>query len=126
MVPAALAEVRDIGCAREPHPRATRLIARLGDGRAACETPELCYWANDEFRVDFFNYGQRLKVGKVPPSDCDVVFDGESLPLVQLDALDGEDSISLSPACKAAIRRNYRTISAAPRPLGVIMAGHLR
>jgi hypothetical protein len=119
--PAALRDLRNLDALESRTLADVRLIARLGQGRAACETPELCYWANQDFRVDFFNYGQRLLVGKAPLADCAAVFDGRSIPLIQLDVESNHDSRQLPAPCNALIRQNYRTISAAPRPLGLIM-----
>ncbi len=41
-------------------------IRRLGGGTAACEELSLCYWAGSAFKVDFFNYGQKLATSALP------------------------------------------------------------
>jgi len=83
------------------------IIAEAGGGHAACEMPQLCYWAKSEFSVDFFNYGQRLKVGMQPLTPCEQVFDGRRVALVQLSSPGGRGSGQLPAACNALIQRNY-------------------
>jgi hypothetical protein len=94
-------------------------IARLGQGRAACETPELCYWGKSEFLLDVFDYGQRLKLGQELPTACDTLFDGRRIALLQLDANDGRGSNQLPESCNLAIQRNYRPASVSA--LGVFL-----
>jgi hypothetical protein len=98
---------------------AVHLIAEAGGGRAACEMPQLCYWAKSEFSVDFFNYGQRLKVGMQPLTPCEEVFDGRRVALVQLSAAAGHGSGQLPAACNELIQRNYA--SRAESGLGSIL-----
>lgn len=89
---------------------AVRFIAASGGGRAACEAPALCYWGKNRFMLDFFNYGQRLKLGKQPTLACAAVFDGKYIPLLQLNSSDGRGSKQLPPSCSAIIQQNYRPI----------------
>jgi hypothetical protein len=102
--------LRDLGTldARENETlAAVHLIAEAGHGHAACEMPQLCYWAGSEFSVDFFNYGQRLKVGMQPLTPCEEVFDGRRVALVQLSSGGGRGSGQLPAACNELILRNY-------------------
>jgi hypothetical protein len=120
IVPAVLREIRGLDALEAETRAATRLVESAGGGRAACETPELCYWGKSEFTLDFFNYGQRLKVGKQPFTPCASAFDGRRIPLVQLLPNDGQGSKQLPPDCNAVILQNYRPVMVSS--LGVILA----
>jgi hypothetical protein len=119
-LPRTFAEVRNLDALERQTLADTRLVAALGRGRAACETPELCYWARGAFVLDFFNYGQRLEVGREPLSACARVFDGRRIPLLQLDPWKVAGSAQLPPDCNAVILRNYRPVSTSV--LGRILA----
>jgi len=84
-------------------------IRRLGGGAAACEELSLCYWAGSAFKVDFFNYGQKLATSALPPADCAATFSAQSISLVQVNSPRGEPRLSfrLPPSCNAAIAREY-------------------
>jgi hypothetical protein len=84
-------------------------IRSLGGGTAACEELSLCYWAGSAFKVDFFNYGQKLATSALPPADCDETFSARSISLVQVNSPRGEPRLSfrLPAACNAAIAREY-------------------
>jgi MFS family permease len=84
-------------------------IRRLGGGAAACEELSLCYWAGSAFKVDFFNYGQKLATSALPAADCAETFSAQSISLVQVNSPQGEPRLSfrLPPACNAAIAREY-------------------
>jgi hypothetical protein len=84
-------------------------IRRLGGGTAACEELSLCYWAGSAFKVDFFNYGQKLATSALPAADCAETFSAQSISLVQVNSPQGEPRLSfrLPPSCNAAIAREY-------------------
>ena len=84
-------------------------IRRLGGGTAACEELSLCYWAGSAFKVDFFNFGQKLATSALPPTDCAATFTAKSISLVQVNSPPGEPRVSfrLPPSCNAAITRAY-------------------
>ena len=84
-------------------------IRRLGGGAAACEELSLCYWAGSAFKVDFFNYGQKLATAALPAADCAETFSAQSISLVQVNSPPGDPRLSfrLPPACNAAIAREY-------------------
>lgn len=84
-------------------------IRRLGGGAAACEELSLCYWAGSDFKVDFFNYGQKLATSALPPANCAETFSAQSIALVQVNSPQGEPRLSfrLPPSCNAAIARTY-------------------
>jgi hypothetical protein len=112
LMPKSWAEIRNLDALESQTRSDVRLIAERGHGRASCETQDLCYWAHQQFVFDYFNFGQRLIVGKEPATECDAIFDGNRLPLLQLERNKlGYGSGQLPLACNAAIRRNYRTIS---------------
>lgn len=83
-----------------------RLIADLSEGRAACETLQLCYWAQSAFMMDFFNYGQKLKTGALPLSSCTEVFRSGEFPVLQIESM-GDLSVPRLGACGPAIERYY-------------------
>ncbi|MBS0419399.1 MAG: hypothetical protein JSR66_16940 [Proteobacteria bacterium] len=84
-------------------------IRRLGGGAAACEELSLCYWAGSAFKVDFFNYGQKLATSALPATDCAETFTAASISLVQVNSPHGEPRLSfrLPAGCNAAIARTY-------------------
>lgn len=84
-------------------------IRRLGGGAAACEELSLCYWAGSAFKVDFFNYGQKLATSALPAADCAETFSAQSISLVQVNSPQGEPRLSfrLPPSCNAAIAQKY-------------------
>jgi hypothetical protein len=84
-------------------------IRNLGGGTAACEELSLCYWAGSAFKVDFFNYGQKLATSALPPADCNETFSARSISLVQVNSPRGEPRLSfrLPASCNAAIAREY-------------------
>lgn len=84
-------------------------IRRLGGGAAACEELSLCYWAGSAFKVDFFNYGQKLATSALPPADCAETFSARSISLVQVNSARGDPRLSfrLPASCNAAIARAY-------------------
>jgi hypothetical protein len=88
-----------------------RLIKTLGGGHAACETLSLCYWANTDFEVDFFMYGQKLETGALPASSCQVVFLAPRIRLVQIEKTKGAlVSKRLPAACNEILHRYYRVL----------------
>jgi len=84
-------------------------IRRLSGGAAACEELSLCYWAGSAFKVDFFNYGQKLATAALPVAHCQATFSAQSISLVQVNSPQGDPRLSfrLPPACNAAIAREY-------------------
>jgi 6-pyruvoyl-tetrahydropterin synthase related domain len=84
-------------------------IKRLGGGTAACEELSLCYWAGSAFKVDFFNYGQKLATAALPAGDCEETFTAESISLVQVNSPHGDPRLSfrLPTECNEAIAREY-------------------
>ncbi len=86
-----------------------RLIAELGDGRAACETLQLCYWAQNAFVMDFFNYGQKLTTGVLPLASCTEALRRGDFPVLQIDATE-DLSVPRLSACGPAIERYYSVV----------------
>jgi hypothetical protein len=84
-------------------------IRRLSGGAAACEELSLCYWAGSAFKVDFFNYGQKLATSALPAANCEATFSAQSISLVQVNSPQGDPRLSfrLPPSCNAAIAREY-------------------
>jgi hypothetical protein len=84
-------------------------IRRLGGSTAACEELSLCYWAGSAFKVDFFNYGQKLATSALPAANCAETFSAQSISLVQVNSPQGEPRLSfrLPPSCNEAIAREY-------------------
>jgi hypothetical protein len=86
------------------------LIREQGRGRAACEQPTLCYWANSRFMVDFFYLGQRLNTGALPLSACTRAFEGSEIALVQLEANLKYRQRVLPEYCNDIITSHYRAV----------------
>jgi hypothetical protein len=111
LFPRVLHEFRAVAALETETLRDTRAIAARAGGRAACETLELCYWAGREFTLDFFNYGQRLKVGRQPFRPCTSVFTANYISVLQLESKSGRGSNQLPQACNELIQQNYLPIS---------------
>ena len=96
-------------------------IKRLGRGSAACETLALCYWAKSPFSVDFYNFGQKLAIGAVPPAACAKVFVNNGIHLVQVSRQEGTSSLTalLPRYCSDIIGDHFRTVSESP--FGLLM-----
>lgn len=106
-LPAHLREIRELDALEKDTQATVQTIARLGDGRAACETLALCYWARNAFTVDFFNYGQKLKTGMLPVADCTRALERGEYPVVQLDPREHRFGYRLQ-SCAPAVERFYR------------------
>jgi hypothetical protein len=88
-------------------------IRALGGGEAACEELSLCYWAGSAFKVDFFNYGQKLATAALPAGDCAETFSPRSVALVQVNSPPGDPRLSwrLPQPCNDAIARVYSPVA---------------
>jgi hypothetical protein len=88
-------------------------IRTLGGGATACEELSLCYWAGSAFKVDFFNYGQKLATSALPARNCVETFSAESIALIQVNApRRGDPRLSwrLPQECNDAIARAYSPV----------------
>jgi hypothetical protein len=93
--------------------RVIAAIRTLGGGATACEELSLCYWAGSAFKVDFFNYGQKLATSALPAGNCVETFSAESIALIQLNPpRPGDSRLSwrLPQACNDAIARVYSPV----------------
>jgi len=88
-------------------------IRALGGGETACEELSLCYWAGSAFKVDFFNYGQKLATAALPAGDCAETFSPQSVALVQVNSPPGDPRLSwrLPQPCNDAIARVYSPVA---------------
>jgi len=87
-------------------------IARWGRGAAACENPALCYWAGQPLTVDFFNFAQKMKTGKLPAESCVQLFSSGEIPLLQLASTSHRVGTALFPSkCNAALQAHYDVLS---------------
>jgi hypothetical protein len=85
------------------------LIEVLGSGRAACETVALCYWAHGRFTLDFFAYGQKVRMGTASREACEAMFERGDFPLVQVEGAQLSEKGRLG-SCGPAIRRYYTEV----------------
>jgi hypothetical protein len=83
-------------------------IRQHGARDAACEALVLCFWAGAPFNLDFYNYGQKLKTGRVPIGACSQLFDGARYTVIQLDTAPTDPDAMLPPACSHEIADHYR------------------
>lgn len=118
-VPGAIGTIKNLDAREKATLNYVSQIKSYGQGRAACEMPGLCYWANSSFTVDFFNYGQKLKTGAMPVASCESVFRGANIALIQMQSVDGRGSELLPEVCNRIIYENYRPI--ATSDLGVLL-----
>ena len=111
-LPAEIATIRQLPSQEAQALSDVRLIREFGRGAAACETLSLCYWAGSPFRVDFFNYGQKLALKRLPPSSCERIFAEGDLKLIQTEpaARSGELSGRLPAECNRIIRDHYAPV----------------
>ena len=94
--------------------RVIEAIRALGGGATACEELSLCYWAGSAFKVDFFNYGQKLVTSALPAGNCAETFSAESIALIQLNPpRPGDTRLSwrLPQGCNDAIARVYSPVA---------------
>ena len=91
---------------------AIRLIERAGRGHAACEMLALCYWAKDEFTVDFYNFGQKLALHSLPPSACESVFIDGRITMLQLDRQPAGSQLNnrLPELCNQVISSHFSVV----------------
>ena len=94
-------------------------IRTHGQGKAACEMLELCYWADNTFNIDLFTYGQKVATGALPAASCASVFRNTSIPLIQLQTVDRHGVALLPEQCQRIIDANYRAL--ANSDLGVLL-----
>ena len=96
-----------------------REIRTHGQGKAACEMLDLCYWADNPFNIDLFTYGQKVATGALPATSCESVFRSTTLPLIQLQTVDRHGVALLPEQCQRIIDANYRALRTSD--LGVLL-----
>jgi len=77
---------------------------------AACENLSLCFWSGAPFNLDFFNFGQKLKTGRVPLDVCSRLFDGTHYRLLQLYSAPTATDTRLPAACNRVIADHYDVV----------------
>ena len=87
-------------------------LLRQHDARTTvCESLALCFWSGAPFNVDLFNFGQKLKTGKMPLDICRQLFDGRHFTIIQLYWEPGHYLWPLVPSdCDRTIADNYEVI----------------
>jgi hypothetical protein len=110
LAPSEIEKIRHIDADEAAALRDINVINAASHGRAACETPGLCYWAKSSFLIDFFYFGQKLKTGSVPMSACANTFSGGDIPLLQLDPNPNHRAKLLPDYCNDMISSRYRPI----------------
>jgi hypothetical protein len=117
--PYAIASVRDLPALDAATAAYIREIRTHGQGKAACEMLDLCYWADNAFNIDLFTYGQKVETGALPAASCASVFRSTSIPLIQLQTVDRHGVALLPEQCQRVIDANYRTLASSD--LGVLL-----
>jgi hypothetical protein len=84
LAPRALADMRELNALERDTRTTVQMIERLGQGRAACETLALCYWARSPFTMDFFTYGQKMRTGALSADTCRAALARGDYPVLQL------------------------------------------
>jgi hypothetical protein len=90
-------------------------LVRAAPGPVACELPALCYWAGRPFLVDFYNYGQKLRMDG-DPARLGPALGREAFALMvvvrdaRFDAGDGR----LPDRYNRVIAARYRTVMVLP------------
>jgi hypothetical protein len=85
-------------------------IKAASHGHAACESLGLCYWAQNDFMMDFFYFGQELKTGVLPTSACASAFERRGISMVQLDPRPSVRAKLLPDYCNQLISAQYHLI----------------
>lgn len=84
---------------------------RQHDARgAACEGLALCFWAGAPFNLDFFNFGQKLKTGRLPIEVCSRLFDGTQYTIIHSYSAPTAPDALLPPACIRDIAEHYQLV----------------
>jgi len=107
-VPKTWRAIRALGAVEHDARQTMELITRLGQGRAVCETLQLCYWARAPFTLDLFNYGQKLETGLLPVAPCVKALREGAYPVLQLESPEAR-TVRLGD-CGAAIQQYYIVI----------------
>jgi hypothetical protein len=102
--------IRNIDADEQTALQDIQVIEENGDGRAACEMLNLCYWAKSAFTVDFFYFGQKLKTGALPHTACADTFEHGDITMVQLESNPRSRAKLLPNDCDALITTQYRPI----------------
>jgi hypothetical protein len=110
LAPPQIAGIRNIDADEQSALQDIRVIQSNSHGRAACEQPDLCYWAKSAFTVDFFYLGQKLKTGVLPMSACSETFEASGISLVQLLANPSFRRKLLPDYCNDEITSRFRAI----------------
>jgi hypothetical protein len=76
----------------------------------ACENLSLCFWAGASFNLDFFNFGQKLKTGRIPLDACTRLFDGTRYALLQLYSAPTDIDTRLPAVCNRIIADHYDVV----------------
>jgi hypothetical protein len=84
--PQAAHELRELDATERDTQRMVALIRQRGQSGAACEQLQLCYWAHVPFRVDFFNYGEKLRTGLLPVASCTDLLRQGAFPVLALQS----------------------------------------
>ena len=95
------------------------LLRSVGGREVACEDLALCYRAGGLFRVDFFNFGQKLRTGLLTNSACERAFASPPLRAIQLESSREIGSMFLTPACNEVIRARFAALG--PQARGQIL-----
>ena len=88
------------------------LIRRAGIQAAACESLSLCFWAGAPFKLDFFNFGQKLLTHRVPLDVCRDLFDGTRFSVIEMSSppWNARENYQLPSACYRAIALHYEVV----------------
>ena len=105
-----LRDIRNLEADEQSALQDIKLIEADGNGHAACEMLNLCYWAKSAFMMDFFYFGQKIKTGVLPRTACADTFEHGDITLVQLEPNPRWRAKLLPNDCDALILHQYRPI----------------
>jgi hypothetical protein len=108
-LPETVRSLRDTDSLERDTRAMVAMIGQLGKGHAACETLALCYWAHGQFTVDFFNYGQKLRTGKLSVESCEAALARGEYPVLQLEGGRRPEDDRLGP-CTPAVHQYYTEV----------------
>jgi hypothetical protein len=108
-LPKTLRAMQEIDALEQDTRTTVAMLEQLGNGRAACETLALCYWARGQFTLDFFNYGQKLRTGALPVEPCKAALQRGDFPILQLEPGLSPQGGRLWP-CSPAIHQYYTEV----------------
>jgi hypothetical protein len=99
--------LRSLSAEIQATPADIQFMRQRGAQQAACESLSLCFWSGAPFNIDFFNFGQKIKMGRIPRETCAALFDGTRYTVIQMYMQPTTSNARLPAACNLQIADHY-------------------